>query len=129
MSQLEHINLTVSDPKTTADLLHRLFGWEIRWEGSAIDDGYTVHVGTPEQYVALYSPPGKTVPASNNYTRSGGLNHLGIVVDDLDAAEARVRDAGFEPFNHRDYEPGRRFYFRDHDDIEFEIVSYAEVAA
>ncbi|HAI29601.1 MAG TPA: glyoxalase, partial [Thalassospira sp.] len=24
-----------------------------------------------------------------------------------------------------DYEPGRRFYFRDENDIEFEVVSYA----
>ena len=29
-----------------------------------------------------------------------------------------------EPFNHDDYEPGRRFYFFDWDGIEFEVVSY-----
>lgn len=23
-----------------------------------------------------------------------------------------------------DYEPGRRFYFHDHDDIEYEVVAY-----
>lgn len=33
--------------------------------------------------------------------------------------------AGFTPFNHGDYEPGRRFYFLDGDGIEYEIVSYA----
>ncbi|MEM7190453.1 MAG: VOC family protein, partial [Pseudomonadota bacterium] len=27
-----------------------------------------------------------------------------------------------------DYEPGRRFYFADHDGIEFEVVSYADAA-
>lgn len=125
MNALEHINLTVSDPNRTAALLADLFGWHTRWEGPAIDDGYTVHVGTDAQYVALYTPPSKTLAASNSYTRSGGLNHLGVQVDDLDATEARVKAAGYATFNHGDYAPGRRFYFRDHDNVEFEIVSYA----
>ena len=50
------------------------------------------------------------------------LNHVGLVVDDLAAAEAVA--AGLVPFNHADYEPGRRFYFFDWDGIEFEVASY-----
>ena len=52
---------------------------------------------------------------------------LGSVVpnSDLDAIEARVRNAGLEPCNHGDYEAGRRFYFDDPDGIEYEVVSYA----
>ena len=46
------------------------------------------------------------------------------VVDDLAATEQRVIAAGLKPFNHGHYEPGRRFYFLDHDGIEFEIVAY-----
>lgn len=53
------------------------------------------------------------------------MNHLGVVVDNLGAAEEVVLAAGLEPFNHADYEPGRRFYFFDWDGIEFEVVSYA----
>ena len=34
-------------------------------------------------------------------------------------------EAGLKPFNHADYEPGRRFYFFDWDHIEWEVVSYA----
>ncbi|HBR42432.1 MAG TPA: glyoxalase, partial [Sulfitobacter pontiacus] len=30
----------------------------------------------------------------------------------------------FTPVNHADYEPGRRFYFRDHDGVEYELVQY-----
>jgi catechol 2,3-dioxygenase-like lactoylglutathione lyase family enzyme len=60
----------------------------------------------------------------NNYKTIGGLNHIAVVVDDIDAMEARVRDAGFTPGSHADYEPGRRFYFDDHDGIEYEVVSY-----
>jgi predicted enzyme related to lactoylglutathione lyase len=118
---LEHVNVTVSDPHRTADMLSRLFGWHRRWEGPAKLGGYTVHVGTDDAYVAVYRYPEGAAPALD----SGRLNHIGVVVDDLDAAETRVRDAGYEPFNHGAYEPGRRFYFLDADQVEFEVISYA----
>jgi len=118
---LEHVNVTVSDPPRTADMLCRLFGWKKRWEGPAMRGGYTVHVGTEDGYVAIYRYAPGAAPALDN----GRLNHIGILVDDLDAAEQRVKEAGYLPFNHGAYEPGRRFYFNDHDGIEFEVVSYA----
>ena len=124
--RIEHVNYTVSDPKATAAMLIDLFGWHIRWEGEAISGGYTVHVGSDDDYVAVYSgPSGQQDPAQDNYAQLGGLNHLGVVVDDLDACEKRVIAAGMKPINHGDYEPGRRFYFHDGDGIEYEVVSYA----
>lgn len=123
---LEHANFTVRDPHRTAQLLGRLFGWQVRWEGKAMSGGYTVHVGTPDSYLALYSvAPGQQGSEPVQGQATGRLNHIGILVDDLDAAEREVAAAGFTPFNHGDYEPGRRFYFLDADGIEFEIVSYA----
>ena len=118
---LEHVNVTVSDPRRTAGLLCTLFCWRVRWEGPAWLGGYTVHVGTDDSYVAVYGYAPGRAPALDG----GRLNHIGVVVGDLDAAEARVRDAGYEPHSHGDYEPGRRFYFDDADGIEFEVVSYA----
>ena len=38
--------------------------------------------------------------------------------------QRRVLEAGLRPFNHGDYEPGRRFYFLDRDGVEYEVVSY-----
>ena len=123
-ARLEHVNVTVSDPKATAAWLGRIFGWRTRWEGDAINGGYTMHVGEDDTYVAIYST-GKTNPTQeNNYTHAGGLNHWAVVVDDLDAIEERVKAEGFTPVNHGNYEPGRRFYFHDHDGIEVEVVSY-----
>jgi len=125
---LEHANLTVSDPKKTAALMGDLFDWQIRWQGAAKDNGYTVHVGGDESYLALYAPANRANranPDNSTYTTLGGLNHVGITVDDLDATEARVIAAGFTPHNHADYEPGRRFYFYDSDGIEFEVVQYS----
>ncbi|MFT6301912.1 MAG: hypothetical protein ACJAY2_001096, partial [Pseudomonadales bacterium] len=51
---LEHTNLTVNDPDETARLLVEIFGWRIRWSGEAIYDGYSVHVGGEQSYLALY---------------------------------------------------------------------------
>ncbi len=124
--KLEHVNFTVPDPDKTAAWLCDLFGWHVRWTGTAINGGYTVHVGGDDQYLAIYTGPGGSpqAPAHTSYSQIGGFNHVGIVVDDLDAIEARVKALGYEPVNHADYEPGRRFYFRDENNVEYEIVSY-----
>ena len=122
---LEHVNLTVSDADKTAAMLCDLFGWKVRWSGDAMNGlGRTVHVGTDDAYLAVYAPRVETSAAKDNYLQHGGLNHVGIVVDDLDAAEKAVEAAGFKTHSHADYEPGRRFYFHDHDGVEFELVSY-----
>ncbi len=123
-AMLEHVNVTVSDPVKTAEMLETLFGWKTRWHGNTPSGGTSYHVGTEDTYVAVYSPPEQTLAPETNYGRRGGLNHIAVVVDDLDTTEDRVKSMGFVPMNHGDYEPGRRFYFRDHDGIEFEVVSY-----
>ncbi|WP_323769949.1 VOC family protein [Antarctobacter sp.] len=124
MARLEHVNITVPDAKATAAFLSRLLGWHVRWEGASLNQGYSVHVGEKDSYLALYSPKTSVSPAVPRYVNEAGLNHVGIVVDDLDAVEARVRDLGFETFNHADYEPGRRFYFDGPDAVEYEMVCY-----
>ena len=127
MAHLEHANITVPDPQKTAAMLAGLFGWKTRWEGAALNGGFTVHVGNETSYLALYTGPGgasKQVPADDSYLRVAGLNHVGVVVDDLDAVEAKVKAMGFSSHSHADYEPGRRFYFHDPDGVEFEVVSY-----
>lgn len=118
---LEHINITVSDIDRSAALLRDLMGWHDRWRGPSQLGGETIHVGGEQDYIAVYT---RGTPVSR-FSKGQPLNHVGLVVDDLDAAEAVVKAAGLEPFNHADYEPGRRFYFFDWDGIEFEMVSYA----
>lgn len=122
---LEHVNITVPDPKASAKVLCDLFGWHVRWQGEAKDNGFTVHVGDAGSYLALYAPARSLEPMGNTYAQVAGLNHVGVVVDDIGAVEARVKAAGFTPHSHGDYEPGLRFYFDGPDGIEFEVVSYA----
>lgn len=120
---LEHVNVTVTDPKAVANLLCDLFNWRIRWEGDAISDGYSLHVGNDSSYIVLYSRGG-TFQASNRYSTPGALNHIGIVVSDIAETENRVRAAGFDPYSFGDYDPGKRFYFDGPDHIEIEVVAY-----
>tara|TARA_A100001391_G_scaffold78331_1_gene50623 strand:+ start:86364 stop:86735 length:372 start_codon:yes stop_codon:yes gene_type:complete len=118
--RIEHVNLTVSNIPRSAQLFKDLLGWEERWRGPASHGGETMHVGNATSYLALYYD-GAT---HEGQIKGKPMNHVGLLVDDLDAAEAVVRDQGLKPFGHDDYEPGKRFYFFDWDGIEFEVVSY-----
>lgn len=120
---IEHVNISVSDPHRMAGLFIALFDWHIRWEGPSMSDGYTVHVGDDNQYIALYTNA-KIRKANPQHEKQKPMNHIAFVVDNLDSIEAKVKAAGLEPFGHDDYEPGKRFYFFDWNHIEYEIISY-----
>ena len=119
--RIEHVNLTVTDIERSSAFFEKLLGWKQRWRGPAgSGQGETIHVGEQNTYLALYT---------NGTDRAGQkkgvpMNHVGFLVDDLDAAERLVVEHGLEPWGHDDYEPGRRFYFYDWDGIEFEVISY-----
>jgi len=121
--RIEHVNVTVSDPDRAAKLMQDVFGWTIRWRGPARNGGHTIHVGSDTDYLALYTGFGIAY-TDDDFAKGRPLNHVGVEVDDLDAVEAKVAATGLVPFNHGDYEPGRRFYFLDPDGIEYEVVSY-----
>jgi catechol 2,3-dioxygenase-like lactoylglutathione lyase family enzyme len=121
--RIEHVNVTVSNPERAARLMEELFGWQVRWKGEARNGGHTIHVGSKEHYLALYTGRGVAYTA-DDFAKGRPLNHVGIEVDDLDATEARVVAAGLKPFGHDNYDPGRRFYFLDPDGIEYEVISY-----
>ncbi len=121
--RIEHVNVTVSDPERAARLMESLFGWHVRWQGEARSGGHTIHVGSRDHYVALYTGR-NVVYTADDFAKGRPLNHIGVEVDDLDAVETKVVAAGLKPFGHDDYDPGRRFYFLDPDGIEYEVVSY-----
>ena len=123
LPRIEHVNVTVSDPERAARMMESVFGWRIRWQGPAQNGGRTIHVGSGDHYVAVYTDPTRTY-SKDQFVKGRPLNHIGVEVDDLDSTEARVVEAGLTPFSHGDYEPGRRCYFFDPDGIECEVISY-----
>jgi catechol 2,3-dioxygenase-like lactoylglutathione lyase family enzyme len=118
---LEHANLSVTQIDRLAGLLCDMLGWQVRWRGPHHLGGETAHVGSADCYVSLYSRE----DVAGGFSKGQPLNHLGLQVADLDAAEAVVKAHGLTPYSHGTYEPGpRSFYFFDWDGIEFEVVSY-----
>ncbi len=120
-AHLEHVNLTVSDIDRSARLLKDLAGWHERWRGIHPQGGETLHIGTDAEYLSLYTDG----TDKSGQVKGRPMNHVGLQVNDLDAAERVVEQHGLSPFSHGTYEPGpRSFYFFDWDGIEFEVVSY-----
>lgn len=125
MAQLEHVNVTVRDGVAFSKMLCELFDWHVRWSGDALDgSGITHHVGTQTSYVAVYEPRKQDGQSDSPNVTPGGLNHIGVVVEDYDDIRAKVEAAGLNPGMHHEYEPGRRFYFHTPDGIEIEVISY-----
>ncbi len=124
-ADLEHVNLTVTDPNATAGWMETVFGWRIRWQGPIDRGAYAVHVGTDQRYIALFSVQDSPTQAAPRYRTPGAMNHLAVVVPDLEATEDAIRSVGFAPHHHAEYAPGRRLYFIDDQNIEYEVVSYA----
>lgn len=131
-AKIEHVNLTVSNPDKVAEQLNQIFGWQTRWSGASLDGGRSVHIGENgdgNSYLALYTNSSLNEPLikenkDRGHLYKANLNHIGILVSDLDEIEGRVLESGLKTFNHADYEPGRRFYFYIDDDIEVEVISY-----
>jgi catechol 2,3-dioxygenase-like lactoylglutathione lyase family enzyme len=121
---IEHVNITVSSLQKSIDFYSKLFGFELRWRSPADDpDQAGAHVGDDRSYIAMFEAP-HAGRADADYDRVG-LNHFGLVVQDLARYRSRLRDMGIEPHLERDYDPGRRLYFYDPDGIEVELVEYA----
>ncbi len=93
-NRLEHLNVTLTDlDRATRALQAIVPEWSVRGDGR-YDDGQGRllqwrHVGDDFQYLSLYeTPPGRTLHAGGSGV---AFNHLALVVDDLDAALARLK--------------------------------------
>lgn len=121
---IEHVNLTVSNLPRSLKFYRRLFGWDVRWQGTTTGGTPAAHLGDERCYIALFEAP-KPGRWAIDY-EAVGFNHFGVVVDDLDAMTRRLDELGAEHGLEQDYEPGRRVYFIDPDGIEVELVQYQD---
>ena len=126
-ARIEHVNISVANADTLATKLCEIFDWQVRWSGPAMDEGYTVHVGSigeNSSYFSLYAPKELVKNSNRGHQIEACLNHVGIVVDDLGELEKRLISLGYKPINHRDYGPCISFYFFVEEHLEIEVIQY-----
>ena len=124
--RLEHGNLTVRDLDEIVRFVRTAFPtFQVRREGEGMGGGRWLHVGDDDHYLALTQATDATAAPREPYDGSIGLNHLGWVVDDVDALRTRLRDAGYRESTFPNAHPHRkRVYFLDPEGNDWEFVQY-----
>ena len=132
--RLEHLNVTLTDlDRATRALQAIVPEWSVRGSGTWADGSGLHHewrhVGDDFQYLALYqTPPGRTLQAGG--PRSA-FNHLGLVVDDLDAALARLHAIDI-PLDHIGGSTAHRrsaYVVIEPEGLQIELVAYDSAVA
>jgi len=95
MARIRHIAITAEDPFVTAELFKKALGLE---ELSRGDSELAREVYLTDGYINLAIVCWKrTRETPNPYPDGYGLDHFGVQVEDLAAAEARAKQAGAVP--------------------------------
>ena len=95
MSKIRHIAITAEDPFETAELFKKGFGLR---ELSRGDSELAREVYLTDGYINVAIVCWKrTRETPNPYPQGYGLDHFGFLVDDLEGAEKRARQAGATP--------------------------------
>lgn len=130
-TRLEHANLTVPDIDAAIAFLFCVDPEFAVWHDSGPSTGQDgahrwAHVGIGDNYLALEEPHEHAADTrmARRYT-DFGINHLGLVVDDIAAAAARLAAAGFSETHVSEAHAARiRRYFQDSAGFEWELVQY-----
>ena len=95
MTRIRHVAITAEDPFVTADLFKKAFGLEEIGRG---DSDLAREVYLTDGYINVAIVCWKrTKETPNPYPGGYGLDHFGLQVDDLEGAEAQVKQAGAMP--------------------------------
>ena len=126
-ARLEHANLTVPDIDAAIAFLTTVEPeFRIRHDSGNSGAYRWVHIGTDDSYIALEEPHESNPRAGMSVRYSDfGINHLGLVVDDVAAACARLDAAGYRQGYQAEDHPYRiRRYYLDSAGFEWELVEY-----
>lgn len=120
---LEHANITVNNLVNSTIFFQTAF-IEFQIRGGGTNNGRKwIHLGNATTYLSL-NEASNSVESSKNYEKNG-FNHIGFVVDDVDALGSRLLQAGFKRDYPKQIEKFRiRDYFTDSDGNEYEFVQY-----
>ena len=126
-SYLEHVNITVIDVDEAIRFLQTAMpDWKVRADVSSKENNCRrwVHLGTDTSYIAI-EDRGATEKGNHEPYVDPGVNHMGLVVKDIDAVSKRLTDAGYsEGASSPDNLNRKRIYFYDADGNEYEFIEY-----
>jgi hypothetical protein len=95
MGKIRHIAITAEDPFVTAGLLKEALGLEEIGRG---DSELAREVYLTDGYINLAVVCWKRTPATPDpYPEGYGLDHFGVLVEDLEGAETLAKGAGATP--------------------------------
>lgn len=120
---LEHANITVHNLESAIHFFQTAFPhFKIRGRGH--DPMEWVHLGDETTYLALNEATDQRPKAKNSYDLVG-INHLGFVVEDVEAIASNLQAGGYQRDYPKQVEPYRiRDYFADSEGNQFEFVQY-----
>lgn len=120
---LEHANITVNNlDKSIAFFTTAFPHFKVR--GSGDGKRKWLHLGDDSTYVALEEATKDSNSYANEYEVKG-INHLGFVVNDIEAIATRLLNAGYKRNYPKQIHQFRiRDYFLDDDGNEYEFVQY-----
>ena len=118
LERLDHVSLNVADRARSIAWYRDVLG--LRQLNQPTADDEPVFLGEPGLQFGLFQAQRQS-PARE--PESSGLRHIAVVVDDLDAAQERLRSHGVE-FRHEDHGNALSVYFRDPDDHVLELTTY-----
>ena len=128
MTKIEHVNITVPD----IDEAIRFFSivapdFKVRRDEVAQDGYRWAHIANDDCYFALQeSHPGAKPEKPRTPYRNYGMNHIGLVVENLEEIEGKLRAAGYQRSIDAPIEKyRRRRYFLDRFGFEWELVEYS----
>ena len=124
---LEHENITVFDVAAALKFLKVIDpDFKIRHDEKPPKSHRWVHIGNDENYFALQEPHLDSDSEDHRRTyRDIRINHLGLVVDDLETVVTRLNKHGYRKRIEVEYNPHRkRAYYYDSADFECELVEY-----
>jgi catechol 2,3-dioxygenase-like lactoylglutathione lyase family enzyme len=121
---VEHANITVGNlDHTIAFIQTALPSFAVRHSGHS--DLYRwCHIGTAQSYLALQEVVDRQAVDRTPY-RGSGINHIGLVCDDVDGIRSRLQAAGYRENELDTSHPWRkRIYFWDPNGVEWEFIEY-----
>ncbi len=123
INYMEHFNMNVSNLDNAIQFFKTAFpDFDVRG-GGAVDGVKWLHFGNDDTYIAMTERPLKTSEIDKYSTP--GINHVGFVVNDVEALAKRMEENGFKRDYPKQVQRYRiRDYFADADGNQYEFVEY-----